>query len=486
MSPPEPNTAAGAAGDEGAGPAGRMARFVHHAGIGLLTLVFFFLPLNTLRPINDIAVADLLIALLLPVAFVVFLIRIVAKKRIRRLPWWLYAGAVLLLVSIGLVELFPPDGIGRLARSFDTYGLETGSSTVVGIRVIFALVVFPVVIGIMIDRWSTIDLLVTVWIAAVTISCTVALLDSFFGLGIQNALAYDPEGIRGYLVVLPGEATRMVGLSDHPNTLSLTALMVSPLVMMRMRSRRGVLIYGPVLLLLVLGILVSGARSGVAGLVLAVALLLLMDERIRSGLRNLRVRTIIVMVLVLAGLVGLVGVGVYSSPESTAGKLVPSSLSRLLRSEEPTRNVSDNERGNRLEDTITYIGERPFAGYGFEWVESSHNAVLQLQLAGGPLALIGFYLVLVGYLRLGFGLRNRVPVTMRDTGSALTVSLLLYTISGLVDNHIFSRYLYIPAGLIFAMYLLHKDPPPAAPPLPSDQRTVEVDGGGRVRGVGQS
>lgn len=456
MSTPKPIPTVDGPADNGSGVIGWLNGAAGAFGTWLLAATVLFMPLNTLRPIKEIAVADLLIVLLLPVAFFLFLTRFVLRKRFGQFPWWLWAGALLLIASIALVELVPPDGLERLAASFDIYGLKTEPSVVIGIQVIFALVAFPVAISVIVDRWSTVDLLLSLWIAGVAISCAVAVLDSFFGFDIQSALAYDPDGIRGYLMVFPGEANRMVGLTDHPNTLNLTALMVSPLVMARMKSRRGLLRYGPVLLLITLGVLLSGARSGVVGLVLAAALTVLMDERIRNVLRNLQFRTVIAIAAILVCLTALLSVGVNSSPESTAGKLVPSSLSRMLRPMESGTSISDNERESYIDDSITYIGERPLAGYGFEWVESSHNTVLQLLLAGGPLALVGFYLVLIGYLNMGFRLRFRIPDGMGDSSVALTVSLLLYAISGLVDNHVFERYLYIPAGLILAMYLLQK------------------------------
>lgn len=427
------------------------------AGKWLLAAVFFILPLNTLRPFGEVAVADLLIAILLPIAFFLFVTRFLLKKRFGEFPKWLWLGVLLLLASIALVELVPPLNPGRLIASFDEYGLEEGSSVVVGMRVIFALVAFPVVISVVVDRWATADLLVRLWIAGVSISCAAAVLDVVFGLGIQQALSYQSDHIRGFLVVFPGHATRQVGLTDHPNTLSLTAVMVSPLIMARMKSRRGLVRYGPALVLITLGILVSGARVGVVGLVLAAGFTLLMDERFRNAIRSMSRRAVLAASMVAVVAVALLSVGLLAPPQSTVGELVPSSISRMVRPSEAT--VSDRERESRIDDTIGYIKERPVLGYGFQWVESSHNAALQMLLAGGILALVGFYLVLFGYLKMGFGLRNRVPPESRDLTVAATISLLVYVISGIVDNHIFERYIYMPAGLILAMYLLQNARP---------------------------
>ena len=423
----------------------------------LLAAIFLTLPLNTLRPFKEIALADILIAFLLPFAFYLFVVRFVVGRRLGSLPKWLWVGAVLLLISMALVELVPVVNPERLVDAFDTYKIEGGSSVVVGMRVIFALVAFPIVIAVVADRWSTITLLVNAWIIGVSISCAVALLDVVLGTSIQQTFAYQPDLIRGYLVVFPGEAARQVGLTDHPNTLSLTAVMVAPVIMARMKSRQGLKRYGPVLLLITFGILVSGARVGVAGLILAVGFTCIMDARFRSMVRGLRTRTIVLAVVGLVALTSLLAVAIIAPPDSGVGKLVPSSLSRLSPSENTTE-ISDTERGSRLDDSIGFIKERPVLGYGFQWVESSHNTVLQLLMAGGILALAGFFLVLIGYLKIGFGLRNGLSDTRRDLSVAVTISLLIYVISGLVVNHIFERYLYIPAGLILAIYLIQKAP----------------------------
>lgn len=441
---------------QGAGLIDSLDRLAGTVAKWLLAVIFLLLPLNALRPFKAVALADVLIALLLPIAFILFLTRYVRTGRIRWLPKWLWIGTALLLLSIVLVQLVPPLEIQRLSFSFDEYGVEDRSSMVVGIRVIFALVAFPIVISLIVDRWSTINLLVTFWIVGVSISCAVALIDKLIGTDLQSTLSWDPESIKGFLIVYPGEAPRMVGLTDHPNTLSLTAVMASPLVMSRMKSRQGLLRYGPALLLIAIGVMVSGARAGVIGLALAVILTLVMDQRFRTAVRGTNRRTLAAAAAVFVVMVAVLWIGVNAPPQSTAGKFVPASVSRLLRPADTTKRISDRERVNRLNDSVGYIKERPVLGYGFEWVETSHNTVLQLTLAGGIIALVAFFMVLLGYLKIGFGLRKLVPPNMEAAAVALTISLLLYVLSGLVVNHIFERYLYIPTGLILALFMLQK------------------------------
>ena len=99
-------------------------------------------------------------------------------------------------------------------------------------------------------------------------------------------------------------------------------------------------------------------------------------------------------------------VGVYASPDSPVGKLVPASIDRLLNAEKAAARFPTSSASTRFDDSIGFIEERPVLGYGFQWVEASHNTVLQMLMAGGILALVGFFLVLIGYLKIGFGLRR--------------------------------------------------------------------------------
>ena len=131
----------------------------------ILAAVFLTLPLNTLRPVQGDRARGRAdrpppAGRLLPVrdAF--------PRRPADRQPAEvaLDRAPLLLLASMALVELVPVINPERLVDSFDSYTLETGSSVVVGMRVIFALVAFPIVIGVVADRWSTIRLLVNCWI----------------------------------------------------------------------------------------------------------------------------------------------------------------------------------------------------------------------------------------------------------------------------------------------------------------------------------
>jgi hypothetical protein len=115
---------------------------------------------------------------------------------------------------------------------------------------------------------------------------------------------------------------------------------------------------------------------------------------------------------------------------------------------------SDGVRRQYLEDSVTYITERPLTGYGFRWIESSHNIYLQLLLSGGIFALAGFLTLAFGYLRVGFCTWGRVPDEISDTARAATVSVALMLLTGMVGNVIVDRYVYLPFALVFAISII--------------------------------
>lgn len=432
-------------------------------GKWLLVLVFLTLPLNTLRPVGEIALADFLIPALFLISFLLFVTRASVRRKVFLLPRWFWIGSAILVLSIGLIELFPAPDPGRLVAAFDNYGVQESLSIVVGSRLILALAVFPVVVGLLVDRWTTVRLLVNAWIIGVTVSCAVAVLDAYFGFGLQKFFAYDPDTIANYLSAAPGDPARHVGLTDHPNTLSLTTVMVSPLVMAKMTSRQGLIRYAPVLALMVLAVAASGTRTGLIVIAIGAVLTLAFDRGVRQAFSSLSTRTVVAgisIILVVAVLIGLAGA---APPESEVGKRVPASLSRIFNEDGVSSAYANNEREAWIEDSIDFISERPVLGHGFQWVEASHNTVLQLLLSGGVIALVGFALVIGGYLKLGFGLRSVIPEDLETTSVALAISLILYLISGITTNHIFERYLYIPAGLILALYMLHLTRPEGNP-----------------------
>ena len=99
----------------------------------------------------------------------------------------------------------------------------------------------------------------------------------------------------------------------------------------------------------------------------------------------------------------------------------------------------------------------PVIGHGFEYARQAHNIALQLLASGGFAALIGYYLVTLGYLREGIRVSQ---LKVRELGLDLvgvTVAFAVFLIAGVVSNTIFERYLYVPAGIIMAAAMLSRE-----------------------------
>jgi O-antigen ligase len=117
---------------------------------------------------------------------------------------------------------------------------------------------------------------------------------------------------------------------------------------------------------------------------------------------------------------------------------------------------SNRSRLTLYEESVEYIGERPIVGNGFDLVRGSHNLTLQLLLAGGLIALVGYLTVFFGYLSIGWKLRPRVPDWLSGDSVGLTLSLAAFLLAGVFSNDVYARYLYIPAGLLLSMSLVYE------------------------------
>lgn len=403
-------------------------------GHWLLAGAFFAMPLNAFRVAGSVTVGDFLLLAAIPFA----LVAVIARDDIPRLPAWLYAGGFLLISSILLVEVFPPGWREQVFLTPTTLlqeqsDIEDSSSLLSGIRLLIALLFLPVVTCFLADGWRKIRLLTDAWLAGVALSCAVAVLGAAAGIDPLGSLAGFPllgEGLY--------QGTRAAGLSVHPVTLALTAVMAAPVVLTRITDRRSGLVYGPVFGLILLAILLSGTRSGLLVLLFICAVVMAVNPRTRRLLAGvLLAGAAAICVLLLASIPGTER---FQGGDASAG-------------------ASNQARLNLYEESVSYIADRPLTGYGFELIRDSHSLVLQLLLAGGLIGLIGYFTVFVGYLTIGWRSRLRVPDWIRPDAVGLTLALVAFLAAGLVGNDVYARYLYIPAGLLLAMSVLGQREP---------------------------
>ena len=425
----------------------------------LLLAIFFAAPLATLRVGGGITFADafLLLAGLLAVC------RLIARRRFPVSAPWIWWGAAILVFSMVLGQLIPPATVEPLEMAFSR--TVDAPSVLTSAQLLLALVALPIIVCIVVDCWSTIPALATAFIAGVSASCSVALLDAYLGTSLQISLATDEALATSFLDSAP---TRYLGLTVHPNHLAFTVVLALPLVLAKMTSVRRLLLGLPVCVLFMVAVLLSGSRMGLIGVAFVVFASLALNPRIRSVALTLRPGVLtgylaaLVVTVLLAFFVpiqgpplGQVPAGVDSPAgvNSPAEADSPAGLSRLGPGDSSAEE-SDAIRRQYLEDSVSFIADRPLVGYGYQWVEASHNVYLQFLVAGGVIALAGFLIVMAGYFRQILELRGRISGSMLDllVGSGISLAALL--LMGMTSNLVVERFIYLPVLLVMAMAAL--------------------------------
>ena len=82
-----------------------------------------------------------------------------------------------------------------------------------------------------------------------------------------------------------------------------------------------------------------------------------------------------------------------------------------------------------------------------------HSLYLGLLEAGGVIALAAFVCFAAGLVRTGLSLvrEARVPTGWHDDAAGLTAAVIGWLALSAVQNSVFDRFLYIPAGLLIAL-----------------------------------
>ena len=368
-----------------------------------------------------------------------------------RVPWWLIAAAAGLVLSGVLVELFPPPpsqivleraaSYWEVAESFATSNRESLA------RFVAALLVMPAVVAATARSWRRVSLLVDLWLASVAVNCLAAVA---YALGVRYG---DPLLGRDYTIALPEEPDRLTGLTVHAVHLSLSCAMALPVAVARLdspaTSRR--LIHAVLIPLLAIGVLLSGTRAGLVGGLVGVVAVLALQPRLRRW-----------------AVIGALG-GAVLVPLAAASELdVLVAADRLLGGGSAV--LSDERRELGYDQAWADISRRPHLGYGFEFVRSAHNIYLQLLQAGGPLALAAFALFAWGCLRIAVRLTldPDLPDGVRALARALGVAFSVWLLTGLVQNSIFDRFLYLPAALLLALVTVAGRPEPLSGPAVGD------------------
>jgi O-antigen ligase len=380
-----------------------------------MSMAMLFMTMNGVRAGGSMAVSDAFLLL----AFLAAVPSLFSRKLARpfMLPPWLTlpAGA---LVFVGLVSMvFMGDSLVSLA------GL---------LRMVAALLLVPLTIGMIGGTQRTIVWLVDLWIVSAMINAAVAVGDYGLHLGIGERVTH---------VISAGRST---GLTTHSNHLGVVMCMTTPLILARMvvaKTQLQRLFFFVALCGAGLAVLSTGSRGALVAFGVAAILGTMMLPW------EIRWRTW--KVLFIAGLAGMLLAGVAFRGQAL------NSFKRIAGGDATVRsNVSESDReraGVRAEGIHQFIGS-PIVGAGLVHARDAHLIYLQLAASSGLIGLSAFLAFFLGSIMAS---RKRarapnLPLEVRAVVAGAGASVAVWAILGLVENQIADRYLYVPSGLVVA------------------------------------
>lgn len=374
---------------------------------------------NGIRIAPGLALCDALLVL----TALLLAIRLLAGHDIAlSVPGWAIVPGYVLLVT-GLV-----------------YALYSGQiivNALPALRFAVALTLTPIVLAASGYTLRRRDLLIEAWLLGAVINCLVALAD-FFGFTNLGELLTGSDYSR---------VERFSGLAFHPNHLAIAAAMAIPVVMSRFSRasgsgrRRGYVIYSVWSVALVLGLLLSGSRTGlVVGVCAAVAMAVFPLRDRSAGVRSVVLVATALLILTIA-VTNLAGdrnlfIGADRILQPASGEV-----------------ASNTGRKEPLAVAVSAFGSHPLIGTGFSQVRSALNIYLQLLQAAGILGLAAFITAIGGAIIVCVRLARDALLSISDRhgAAAIAISLMAWMAFGLFQNAIYDRFLYVPIGFALAI-----------------------------------
>lgn len=359
--------------------------------IGMLTISFSGIE------IGPVTTPDLF---LVPAAMMLGFRHVVSWDK--NVPLWLLGSAATIFVA------------GLLSQV--AFGNLPSRSIVILVQLCISLVYVPLVVSLGVRNSSQLRRLSALFVMSAAISASFGLLEF---LGITD-VASRISGFSGF----PYNGGRPAGFTAHPNQLGLVCVLAFPLAMELFRRSR---LWASSLLLLVAGVMVSGSRTALAGLVVAAFVMLW----IRGTISTTRL---------VKGTVALALVGAMAT---AAG--VDVTLDRVLSDDNAVAEATE-ARTDSVRTAVSDIKAHPLTGVGFGG--NAHSLYVQILQGAGVFALAGF---------AWFGQRTlRIARSMRahPLAGAAGASMMTWLITGLVHPGLYERYLYVPAGIILGARIL--------------------------------
>lgn len=353
-------------------------------------------PMNGLRVGQSISVADLLLG----VAIVGLLAEpmLVGRGRSRlEAGFWLGLAMVMLGGVLGTLSALRPTG------------------SVVNLT-LFGLGAAPVLV---VRRWApdpvTLRRWAWCWVSGATVSAVYALMDSG-----------DVSG-------------RAAGLAAHPNHLAMLSVLGAGLALALSASPRSGAqwVARAAFTALALAVIRSGSRAGLIALVLTCAVIVVLLGRERAPAVGGRLGRSCLVLAAVAMLLAtdVIPLGRHNAIQRSMG--------------DATSVASDRERLRLIESGLRTITVHPLTGTGFERVLDAHNVYVQLWAGAGVLGILGFLLAAGTVLRVG--LRPPLGDPTRLLSSAFVAGYVGYLATGMVQNFLWDRYLWLHVAVILWM-----------------------------------
>ena len=396
--------------------------------IGAVVLAAFTAPWTGFKLATGGAPADVLIVLALGL---VGLLVVFGDLRFS-VPSWPLIPCLVILICVFVRQIDPIPAYVRVLQ-MQLYGYYPDDLKK-ALFWIFALLLVPTAIV----ACSAIDQRAVVWtmaafVAGTVVSCVVALTDLIGLTPNIGQIVGERTQICTYRCFNAGLGARMNGLTDHPNTLGITALISIPIAVYFLSTMRRKWIAAIALVVLFGGVLASGSR-GAQAVAPVCALAAVLCTPTRDSVPH--AKPIVLLGSVLGGLAVLA--------------LLPSRVRQgLFRVFDTSQDASgsNSERFNLLRSAFADWQANPVFGSGIRHLVEAHNIYLQFLASGGvvlTLAMLAYFFLV---FHAGWQLSGEGVVYARY----LMISIATWLVVGLVENAIADRYLYYSVGSVAAL-----------------------------------
>ena len=340
-------------------------------------------------------------------------------------PWWMVATVALVGVAAAKNVMYPPPLEVLANRYVPAANLSAPLTSVTGqnsdtgsiVKFVLALVVVPWMIGVFATNRATLLRLVDVWCAGVCVSALVAILDrqGITTVGFRQLGFVDVSG-------------RMPGLSTHPNQLAVAIALTLPVALWwSLRGGRWRWAAAVAIPALTLGVVATGSRGGMAGALLAAFLTMAVIPKLRRAGYWL-------VIPALTLLVATDGLSRFVADTRFGGGATASNIDRAF----------------RLAQARLDFEASPTFGIGMRFIQEGHDIYFQMLAATGLLGLVALLVYALG--AFSCAAVNRDDLLAR----VMAVSFALFFLMGAVQNNLLARYLYVPVGVLWALWLLRR------------------------------